>query len=238
MSKKLHWFPFYYLDWLSDSEVVMMTYSEKGLFIDMLSRCFNEGGLPADEKKLVRLFRCDAEDLKECVKMFYEKDEKLFNKKLDSIQKDQKVISKVKSKAGKASAEARKAKRLMKGTGVEHVLKCVATEAQHNSTSTVQNNTVQQSNKTKAKITDYPFELFWEMYDKKTGKPKCESKYQKLSEEIRKTIFEHVLKYKESQPDKQFRKNPDTYLNQQSWNDEIVSNAPQKPQQREIGDFL
>ena len=48
MSKKLHWFPFYYLDWLSDSEVAMMTYSEKGLFIDMLARCFNEGGLPAD----------------------------------------------------------------------------------------------------------------------------------------------------------------------------------------------
>ena len=86
--------------------------------------------------------------------------------------------------------------------------------------------------------TDYPFELFWEMYDKKTGKPKCESKYEKLSEEIRKTIFEHVLKYKESQPDKQFRKNPDTYLNQQSWNDEIVSNTPPKPQQRQIGDFL
>jgi len=92
--------------------------------------------------------------------------------------------------------------------------------------------------KNEKKPTDYPFELFWEMYDKKTGKPKCESKYEKLSEEIRKTIFEHVLKYKESQPDKQFRKNPDTYLNQQSWNDEIVSNAPQKPQQREIGDFL
>lgn len=135
MSKKFHWFPFYYLDWLSDSEVAMMTYSEKGLFIDMLSRCFNEGGLPADENKLVRLFKCDKDDLAECVKMFYKKDEKLFNKKLDAIQKDQGKVSRDKSKAGKASAKAREAKRLMKSTGVEQLLDTVATEAQQNPTS-------------------------------------------------------------------------------------------------------
>ena len=145
MSKKLHWFPFYYLDWLSDSEVVMMTYSEKGLFIDMLSRCFNEGGLPADEKKLVRLFRCEAEDLKECVKMFYEKDEKLFNKKLDSIQKDQRKVSAGRSKAGKVSAQKRKDKRLTESTNVEQVLKSVATKAQQNSTNTTEHNTTEQS---------------------------------------------------------------------------------------------
>jgi len=144
VSKKFHWFPFYYLDWLSDSEVAMMTYAEKGLFIDMLSRCFNEGGLPADEKKLVRLFKCDADDLKECVKMFYEKDEKLFNKKLDSIHKDQGKISRDKSKAGKASAKAREAKRLMKSTGVEQVLNPVATEAQQNPTSTEEKSTEEQ----------------------------------------------------------------------------------------------
>ena len=102
---KLHWFPFYYLDWLSDSDLVMMTYSEKGLFIDMLSRCYNEDGLSSDIKKLMRLFKCDADDLNECMKMFYIKDEKLFNKKLDAIKKDQKKISTSRSKAGKASAE-------------------------------------------------------------------------------------------------------------------------------------
>ena len=145
MSKKLHWFPFYYLDWLSDSEVAMMTYSEKGLFIDMLSRCFNEDGLPADEKKLLRLFKCDADDLQECVKMFYKNGEKLFNKKLDSIKKDQKKISTGRSKAGKASAEARKAKRLTEGTNDEQVLNPVATNLQQNPTNTTQQNTVQQN---------------------------------------------------------------------------------------------
>ena len=145
MTKKLHWFPFYYLDWLSDSEVAMMTYSEKGLFIDMLARCFNEEGLSADENKLLRLFKCDKNDLQECVKMFYKKDEKLFNKKLDGIKKEQKQISKERSKAGKASAEARKAQRLKKATSVKQVLDFVGTNDQQNSTSTVQQNTVQNN---------------------------------------------------------------------------------------------
>ena len=148
MSKKLPWFPFYYLDWLSDSEVAMMTYSEKGLFIDMLARCFNEGGLPAEEKKLIRLFKCDADDLQECVKMFYKKEEKLFNKKLDSIQKDQRKISAGRSKAGKVSAEKRKAQRLIDSTNVEQVLNPVATNPQQNPTNTTQQNRTQQNTKT------------------------------------------------------------------------------------------
>ncbi len=146
MSKKLHWFPFYYLDWLSDIDVAMMTYSEKGLYMDMLCRCFNEDGIPSDINKLKRIFKCDESELLECVKMFYEKDEKLFNKKLDEIKKDQRKVSKAKSLAGKKSAEARKAKRVTTSTGVEHVLNSVATERQRNSTNTVQYNTVDNNN--------------------------------------------------------------------------------------------
>lgn len=151
MGKKLPWFPFYYLDWLSDSEVAMMTYSEKGLFIDMLARCFNEDGLPADEKKLIRLFKCDLEDLRECVKLFYKSDEKLFNKKLDLIKKEQRKVSRDKSKAGKASAEARAAKRLKETTGVQQVLNSVKTESQQNPTNTTQQNRTQQNIKSKPK---------------------------------------------------------------------------------------
>ncbi len=93
------------------------------------------------------------------------------------------------------------------------------------------NKTKVNNTKTKAKKeTDYPFILFWNMYDKKTGKPSCEKKYENLSENDRALIFEHVLKYKESQPDKQYRKNPETYLNQKAWNDEIISSA--KPQNK------
>lgn len=69
----------------------------------------------------------------------------------------------------------------------------------------------------------YSFSDFWNDYDKKVGdKDKIEKKFEKLSEEIKLKIKEHIPKYKNSQPDKQYRKNPETYLNNKSWNDEII----------------
>ena len=196
MSKKLHWFPFYYLDWLSDSELVMMTYSEKGLFIDMLSRCYNEDGLSANEDKLLRLFKCDKKDLEECMKMFYKKGEKLFNKKLDTIKKDQAKISLSRSSAGKASAQARKDKRLMESTSVEQVLECVATKAQQNSTNTVQynreeNNKEKKNQKNIEKLKDelVIFDEFRKLYGgKKNGNETEFSKFIKVTSDWRNVL--------------------------------------------------
>lgn len=67
------------------------------------------------------------------------------------------------------------------------------------------------------------FEVFWDLYDKKIGeKGKIKKKFLKLSEGEIELIFAHIPKYKESQPDKKYRKNPETYLNNKSWNDEII----------------
>lgn len=71
------------------------------------------------------------------------------------------------------------------------------------------------------------FERFWNEYDKKVGdKTKLLSKWKKLPQEDKDKIFEHIPLYKADQPDKKFRKNPDTYLNNKSWNDELVNAAP------------
>ena len=67
-----------------------------------------------------------------------------------------------------------------------------------------------------------PFDQFWNLYDKKIGKDKCENKWKNISEDERQKIIDHVPKYKIAQPEKQFRKNPETYLNNKSWNDEII----------------
>lgn len=70
---------------------------------------------------------------------------------------------------------------------------------------------------------NYPFELFWHLYDKKTGnKDKLKDKWNKLKPEERHAIMDYIPLYKESQPDKQFRKNPSTFLNNKAWKDEII----------------
>lgn len=66
------------------------------------------------------------------------------------------------------------------------------------------------------------FDAFWDLYDKKRSRVKCEKKWKKISEDDRARIFEHVPLYKKSEPIKQFRKDPLTYLNGECWNDEII----------------
>lgn len=69
------------------------------------------------------------------------------------------------------------------------------------------------------------FEEFWDLYAKKDARPKCESKFKKLKPEEIEKIFEVLPAYVASTPDKQFRKNPYTWLNNKCWNDEIVNRS-------------
>ena len=151
--RKLHYFPFYYLDWLSSSSVQMMTYEEKGLFIDMLCRCYNDDGLPDDNSKLIRLFKCDEHVLTAVKHMFFSVEGLLKNKKLEEVKADQEKLSYKKSLAGKASAKARATNKLHKSTCVEHVLNCVATEVQQNSTNKTKQSKVNNKKVNQKKFT-------------------------------------------------------------------------------------
>jgi hypothetical protein len=70
------------------------------------------------------------------------------------------------------------------------------------------------------------FEWFWNDYDKKVGdKQKLKKKWNKLTDEERQNAMNYIDLYKQSVPDKQFRKNPETFLNNKSWNDEIINRS-------------
>jgi len=66
------------------------------------------------------------------------------------------------------------------------------------------------------------FNDFWDKYDKKQDRPKCELKWKKIQQEAREKIMHHLDIYIPSTPDKQYRKNPLTYLNSQSWENEVI----------------
>lgn len=72
-------------------------------------------------------------------------------------------------------------------------------------------------------LEEYSFEDFWNDYDKKVGsKPKLLKKWAKISKKDKQKIREYIPLYKAAQPDKKYRKNPETFLNNESWNDEII----------------
>lgn len=67
------------------------------------------------------------------------------------------------------------------------------------------------------------FDEFWDLYDKKSDRKKCENKYNSLPIKDKQKIKEVLPKYIQSTPDIQFRKNPSTWLNGKCWNDEIIN---------------
>ena len=76
---------------------------------------------------------------------------------------------------------------------------------------------------------DELFTEFWNKYDYKKGKPKCMSKWKKLSLTDKDNILKALPKYILATPDKQYRKHPATYLNQRSWEDEVIVKGGAEP---------
>jgi len=80
---------------------------------------------------------------------------------------------------------------------------------------------IQEYNSTNKQEYKIPFETFWNLYDKKEQKDSCLAKWNKLDIETQTKIIEILPSYVAWKSDKQFRPNPQTFLNQKRWLDEI-----------------
>ncbi len=81
------------------------------------------------------------------------------------------------------------------------------------------------------------FEFFWNDYDKKVGdKEKLKRKWEELTEYERESVMVYIPEYKKAQPDKSFRKNPETFLNNKSWNDEIIRRNTKKQSGKSVSE--
>jgi hypothetical protein len=70
------------------------------------------------------------------------------------------------------------------------------------------------------------------MYDKKRGdKEKVSKRWKLLTQKDKEAIMDYLPAYLLSTPDKQFRKDPLTFLNNKSWNDEIITTTTQNNKQ-------
>lgn len=82
-------------------------------------------------------------------------------------------------------------------------------------------------------VIETQFESFWNLYDKKTGRPDAEKKFKAA---LKKDTFENIIagleRYiKARGSDSQYWKHPSTWLNQECWKDEYQPKQEQKPTQ-------
>jgi len=69
------------------------------------------------------------------------------------------------------------------------------------------------------------FDNVWTLYGKKGNRKTSERKWANLKNHCREAAIRHIPKYVAATPDIQFRKNLETYINQECWNDEIITNS-------------
>jgi hypothetical protein len=74
------------------------------------------------------------------------------------------------------------------------------------------------------------FDLVWDMYGKKGNRKTSLLKFSKMKDSDKKLMSGHLPEYVKSKPEKQYRKNLETYINQECWNDEIEDNQNERTQ--------
>ena len=88
---------------------------------------------------------------------------------------------------------------------------------------------IKQYNKEQINKEQESFTRFWNLYDYKKGnKEKLFKKWCNLTKEEKKLIFIYVPLYVKSTPNKQYRKHPETFINNKSWLDEIIQQEKPK----------
>jgi uncharacterized protein YdaU (DUF1376 family) len=83
---------------------------------------------------------------------------------------------------------------------------------------------------TNKKHTPIGFDLFWNSYNKKVGKPNSMKQWEKIKadDELVKLIVSKALADAAAKPDNKFRKDPERWLKGQHWLDEVViAQAPE-----------
>jgi len=176
-----------------------MTFEEKGAYIELLMLQFNRGHMTS------HMIGQLVGHLWESIKCKFIQDEQglWYNVRLD-LEKQRRM----------AFTQSRR-----------NNIKGVNQHTTGHMTSHMENENVNRNKNKNIDINvNIDFEIFWNEYDKKIGdKKKLKAKWNKLTDEERQDAMNYLDLYKQSAPDKQFRKNPETFLNNKSWNDEIIN---------------
>lgn len=94
----------------------------------------------------------------------------------------------------------------------------------HYNNITSNNNINDNKEPTQSEIEIEPtFEQFYELYDKKVDPHLALKAWKKISQKDHEAIMEYIPAYKKAEPKKEFRRNPSVFLNNRTWENEIIT---------------
>lgn len=214
----MHYFQFEIKEWMANT--AHLTEQEEAYYLRLILYYYDsEQVIPLDPTPVFRKLRIkDFEVGMQLLREFFVEIDIGWdhNRCNQEIHKYQAKIEQA-SKAGKASAEKRFNGR---STSVQPII---------NQESLIIN---QESNTTKP----IGFDEFWNVYDKKVGKPNAQKAWAKakIDEDLLKTVLEQAKKYAVA-TDKQFRKDPERWIKYRGWEDEIIVVEASKAKELPLG---
>jgi uncharacterized protein YdaU (DUF1376 family) len=209
-------FPFYAQDFMTG--VMHLTMEERGVYITLIAYQWAHLKIPKKRLGLIVGFDWNSfsDELRE---KFVESGDFLLNERLEFEREKRKIFKEKQSDNGKKGGRPRKNKNPNE-TQTKPKQKPLENENEKENEYDNENEKGGVGEKTEI----YPsFDDFWEDYDKKIGsKKKLERKWSNLSYQIKCEIMDYIPFYKQSQPNKKYRKNPETFLNNEGWKDELI----------------
>lgn len=107
----IHSYPWYIADWRGSEAVLSMNLEQRGLYRELLDHCWDAGSLPTDEAMLRRLASAEPAEFKRswpAVRhQFYEKDGRLYHRKVDEKRGELGAWREAKREAGRLGAQRR-----------------------------------------------------------------------------------------------------------------------------------
>lgn len=85
----------------------------------------------------------------------------------------------------------------------------------------------------KDSLDEFSFEHAWKLYEKKGTSKVARRRWDNLTKAKKQLALRHIPLYVAATPVKQYRKNFETYLNQEAWNDEVL--IPDSPGNESLG---
>ena len=76
------------------------------------------------------------------------------------------------------------------------------------------------------------FNDFWELYQKKVDKARTQKLWKRLLQNEKEAIMDYLPRYLAATPEKTFRKDPSTFLNNSAWKNEIIQSNGKKENNR------
>lgn len=188
-------FLFYPNDWIGGT--MGMTFEEKGAYMELLMMQFNRGHM---EGHMIGQVVGQMWD-KIKTKFVQDAEGKWYNVRLEEEQIKRKSFTDSRKNNLTGQNQYTKKKGHKKGHMTSHM---------------------EDENENVNTNINIVFDVFWNLYNKKVGsKSKCERKWNKLKDAERQKIVDTLPNFLAGIKDKQFQPFPETYLNQERWNDEI-----------------